>query len=71
MLSIEFYSSGADPAVAALIEKDVRKATEAMRCAHHFPGRVSFQVDDAHVRVGDACCPLFLQPVRYAVETLA
>jgi hypothetical protein len=41
MLSIEFYSSGADPEVAALIEEHVRKATEALRCSQHFPGRVS------------------------------
>ena len=71
MLNIEFDCSGADPAVAAIIEEHVREATEALRCSRHFPGRVSFRVDRAQVRVVDACCILFLQTVRDAVGTLA
>ena len=64
---IEFDGSSADPAVAAFIEGHVRKAMEALCCSRHFPGRVSFQVDDTRVRVVDACCPLFLQAVKDAV----
>jgi hypothetical protein len=67
MINIEFDASGADPEVTALIEQHVRKATEALRCPHHFPGRVSFQVDEAYIRVVDACCPLLLQVVKDAV----
>jgi hypothetical protein len=69
---IEFDGSGADPAVAALVERHVRKAIEAMCCTHDFPGRVSLRVDGAQVRVVAACCPLFLQTVKDAVgNTLA
>jgi hypothetical protein len=67
MLPIEFEASGADAAVTKLIEEHVRKATQGLCCPHHFPGRVSFQVDEVHVRVVDACCPLFLQVVRDSV----
>jgi hypothetical protein len=67
---IEFDGIGADPAVAALIEGHVRKATEALRCVHHFPGRVSIRVDGAHVLVVKACCASFLQVVKDAVGTL-
>jgi len=41
------------------------------RCVHHFPGRASFRVDGAKVRVVAACCPWFLRAVRDAVATLA
>jgi hypothetical protein len=67
MLSIQFDGSGADRAVAALIEQHVRNATEALSCSRHSPGRVSFPVDKALVRVVDACCPLFQQAVKDAV----
>jgi hypothetical protein len=67
MINIEFDATGADPEVTALIEQHVRKATEALRCPHHFPGRVSFRVDGAHVRAVDACCRSFLQAVRDSV----
>jgi hypothetical protein len=67
MLPIEFEANVADPAVARLIEKHVRKATQALRCPHHFPRSVSFQVDEVHVSVVDACCPLFLRAVRDSV----
>jgi hypothetical protein len=68
---IEFDGSSADPAVAGLIEGHVKKATEALRCVHHFPGSVSFRVDGTHIRVVKACCASFLQVVRDAVGTLA
>jgi hypothetical protein len=42
---IEFDGSGADPAVAGLIEGHVKKATEALRCVHHFSGSISIRVD--------------------------
>jgi hypothetical protein len=64
---IEFDGSGADPVVAAFIEGHVRKAIETLCCTHDFPGRVSFRVDGAQVRVHSACCPLFLQAVKDAV----
>jgi hypothetical protein len=67
MLPIEFEATGADPAVARLIEEHVRKALRELCCPHHFPGRVSFRVDEAHVRVVDACCRSFLDAVRDSV----
>jgi hypothetical protein len=67
MLIIEFDGSAVDPEVAALIYDHVRKATEASSCRRHFPGRVSFRVDRAQVRVVDACCTPFLQEVKDAV----
>jgi hypothetical protein len=67
MLPIEFEVTGADPAVARLIEEHVRKAIQKLYCPHHFPGRVSIQVDEVRVTVVDACCPLFLQAVRDSV----
>jgi hypothetical protein len=42
---IEFDGSGADPVVAGLIEGHVKKATEALRCVHHFSGSISIRVD--------------------------
>jgi len=72
MLKIEFDGNGADEDVGAVIEQQLRKAVESLRCQQHFPGRVSFYVDRAHVRVVDGCCDSFLQTVREAiVEALA
>ena len=65
--NIEFDGSEANAAVAALIEQSVRKVVEALRCVHHFPGRVSIRVDGTSVRVVAACCPWFLQEVKETV----
>jgi len=55
MLRIEFYGSDAEKDAAAVIEQQLKKAAESLRCASHFPGRASFRVDRTHVRVLDAC----------------
>lgn len=67
MLRIEFFGSGAEKDVAAVIEQQLKKAVESLRCPSHLPGRVSFRADRAHVRVVDACCTSFLQAVEDAV----
>ena len=67
MAEVDFDGTGADERVAVLIEHDVRRATEALRCPNHFPGRFSVRVDGIHVRVVDACCDSFLQTVKDTV----
>lgn len=67
MPEIDFDGSGADERIADLIEHDVRKATESLRCPDHFPGRFAVRVDGAHVGVVSACCDPFLQKVKDAI----
>ena len=67
MLRIDFYASGAENDVAAVIEQQLKKAVESLRCPSHLPGRVSFRVNRAHVQVVGACCTSFLQAVKDAV----
>lgn len=72
MAELEFDGTEADGRIAALIEHDVRKATESLRCPHHFPGRFAIRVDGIRIQVVEACCPAFLQTVKdILADTLA
>lgn len=67
---IEFANSSADKDVATALEQQVRKATEPLRCSHHFPGRASFRIDGERVHLVDGCCGAFLEEVREATAVI-
>jgi hypothetical protein len=69
-LKIEFESSDAARDVAVELEQHVRKATEPLRCPHHFPGRVSLRADREQVRVVDGCCAPFVEKAREAITVI-
>lgn len=69
-LKIEFDSSDTATDVAVELEQHVRKATERLRCPHHFPGRISFRTDREQVHVVDGCCAPFVEEVRAATAVI-
>jgi hypothetical protein len=69
-LKIEFDHSGANKNVLTALEQHARKATEPLRCHHHFPGRVSVRIDREQVHVVDGCCAPFVEEVRAVTRVI-